>query len=474
MVRSTYSFGLAVLIMGQISLSAQTITRDEFLQQVRRGHPAIGKERLSADIERESQQGLLGREDWYLTSQAGFSHEQPAIAFSGPERTNTLSFSAGAERAVWSTGGRFSASFSTGAASILPTFGFSMPFYQNVAAVSYVHPLLKNSGGTLDRLSFDLKEYDVTAARVQADENIEAFLARSAQLFLTWVFLDEQEKIFAERLRLSQEERDRTLDKRRANLVDQADVIRAEDAVRSWKQQQVLVHSQWKAVQAQLAVLAGDERLYGMRPAFDLYAIPDLGPLDRVIERMRTRSRLLGLLDVRKRQLEHGRDGFEESLKPDLSVYAVLNTKRLHESIGTSFVMNKPDANIGVRFSIPLGNREARAQLAMTDVQLARMERERAEVALSLTSVLTNLHIRLDELRQVLALNQEQIESARQRTAEELKLYNQGRGNLTFVILGRDNEQNAQLTYAQNAFTYHSLRLEYAALLDEVYEGEVN
>jgi outer membrane protein TolC len=68
----------------------------------------------------------------------------------------------------------------------------------------------------------------------------------------------------------------------------------------------------------------------------------------------------------------------------------------------------------------------------------------------------------------VLKLNQEQIESARQKTEEELKLYNQGRGDLTFVIQSRDNEENAKLTYAQNSIFYHKLILQYHALLDEL------
>ena len=87
-----------------------------------------------------------------------------------------------------------------------------------------------------------------------------------------------------------------------------------------------------------------------------------------------------------------------------------------------------------------------------------------------MTSALTNLHIQIKELEEVLKLNQEQIESAKERTKEELKLYNQSRGDLTFVILSRDNEQNAKLTYAQNAMTYHKLIIEYRALMDQLYK----
>ena len=75
----------------------------------------------------------------------------------------------------------------------------------------------------------------------------------------------------------------------------------------------------------------------------------------------------------------------------------------------------------------------------------------------------------LKELEKVLKLNQEQIKSAKERTKEELKLYNRGRGELTFVILSRDNEKNAKLTYAFNALTYHKLIIEYRVLMDQLY-----
>jgi len=69
----------------------------------------------------------------------------------------------------------------------------------------------------------------------------------------------------------------------------------------------------------------------------------------------------------------------------------------------------------------------------------------------------------------ILELNQAQIESAQEKTKEELKLYNQGRGQLTFVIQSRDNEQNARLSYVDNAALYHLLKLQYQALLDKLY-----
>jgi hypothetical protein len=47
-------------------------------------------------------------------------------------------------------------------------------------------------------------------------------------------------------------------------------------------------------------------------------------------------------------------------------------------------------------------------------------------------------------------------------------LYNQGRGDLTFVIQSRDNVALSELEYAGNAATYHHLALQLEALSDRL------
>ncbi|GAJ20258.1 unnamed protein product, partial [marine sediment metagenome] len=131
--------------------------------------------------------------------------------------------------------------------------------------------------------------------------------------------------------------------------------------------------------------------------------------------------------------------------------------------------MDKPDLVVGLLYSFPLRNRTAKAQITKTDLQINQLKKQVDDLTLNLASVLTNLYIQIRELEKVLKLNQEQIESAKRKTEEELKLYNQGRGDLTFVIQSRDNEQNAKLTYAVNALTYHKLIIEYKALMDQLY-----
>ena len=455
------------------TLQAQTgtITEEQFLSGLIETHPIFDRERMTADISRRNSESLRGAEDWQVLSSLSFAHQEPTFAFAGPKRTNAIVVEGGLDRTFWKTGGRFSARYTSTWASLKidPIFGIPDSYYEHRIELSYVHPLLKNKRGLLDRLPFELKQYDIKYEEIQAYENLEQFLARAALDFQIWAFLAEQRNIVTERLRLSKEELERTTKKRQANLIDQADVIRAEDAVRIWEQNKVLVESQWHAVQAQLAVLTQDSSLYHLTPAFDLYALVTRGSLEESIARIEDSSRLVNLLRVRLNQIDKSRQGFVDITRPELSFVSIVNAKRANESLGTSLRLNKPDATIGIQFSYPLGNRSARANVKRNDIEAAQLKKAIDNVILSLVSDYTSLHIQIAELEEVLALNQKQIQSAKQRTAEELKLYDQGRGELTFVILSRDNEQNARLTYANNALTYHQLNLQASALLDNLY-----
>jgi hypothetical protein len=99
-----------------------------------------------------------------------------------------------------------------------------------------------------------------------------------------------------------------------------------------------------------------------------------------------------------------------------------------------------------------------------------QLQKQTEELTIDLSSALANLLTQATQLRTVLHVNEEQIESAQRKTAEELKLYNQGRGELTFVIQSRDSEQAAALTLAANALTYHKLMLQVRELTDQLHQ----
>jgi hypothetical protein len=210
-------------------IAAQTITQEEFLGKLRRTHPLFQKEELTIEIEKEDKNSYLGSRDWRLLSSVTLIHEKPAIVSMGAERTNALSVSGGVEKLFWKTGGRLSTSlsFSRVDLKVDPFYGIPDGYFQSQFDVTYVHPLMQNKGGLLDQLQYNLKQFDIDLSDVVAAENQEDFLAVYAAKFLDLALFLEQKKIVQQRLNINEELLNNTKENRKANLIDEVDVIRA-------------------------------------------------------------------------------------------------------------------------------------------------------------------------------------------------------------------------------------------------------
>ena len=483
-MKSSKSISLLIGLFSMSSLlDGQTITLDEFLDLIQLNHPFFAKEALSTEIESNGRDVYLGSEDWLITSSPYFARQNPLPpgAFS-PERVDQTSVGAAVQRVFWKTGGRLSFSWSSELTNqklddiVMP---FDPPvvisagpskYYQNNAYITYSQPLLQNYRGELDRLGYEISQYSVDMAEVQAIENQENFLLSMGLQFLDWVLLSEQKIIATERLHLAERQLEQAQKKREANLVDEVDILRSVDAVRIAEQGRVLIDAHWKGKQAELAVLSRTRELYTLSPEFSLYDPVDLPGLDEATTRLRKQSRLLRVVAIQQVQLERQQRGFDEMTKPQLYLNTQLALKSGNEKFGDATGFDKSDIGISLQFSYPLGNRSATMQVEKTALQIRQIKLAEEEVALSLESALQNLLIQIEEIEKVLDLNRKQMETAKLKTEEELERYNQGRSDLTFVIQSQDNEESAKMFYAQNAATYHGLDLRLKALLDELDE----
>jgi outer membrane protein TolC len=473
-MRPTQIFIYCLVITACLGMTgnAETISQDDFLNRLKQTYPLFEKEKLSIQSEQKRRESLLGGQDWNVRSSLFLIHDEPAISAAGPERTDALLISGGLEKAVWSTGGRLSASFSSTIANLKidPFLGVPDSYFENQLVVTYSLPLMRNHKGMLDRLQFELSKFDIDLSQVMAVENEEVFLFQAANKYLDWVLLVEQQKIVVERLHLSEAELKRAQDKREANLIDEVDVIRAENAVTNARQNLLVIKSKTGALQSELAVLLQDSSFIEMSPDYDIYEMPVLPSLTEAITSLKSDSRLLKALAIKIDQKRLLKSGFEEQSRKDLSVFASVGLGNAESSYGRSLVIDKPSAMIGLQYNFPVENRTAKANVSRTDIQIMQLEKQVEEIDLELSAAITNLLTQATELVSVLELDRKQIESARAKTQEELKIYNQGRGELTFVIQSRDSEQAAKLAYAANALTYHKLLLQLLELTDQLYE----
>jgi outer membrane protein TolC len=273
--------------------------------------------------------------------------------------------------------------------------------------------------------------------------------------------------IAEERLRVSKEQLEAVEKRRAANLVDEVDVVRSSAAVQDATLSLKRVESLFDAKRAELAVIAQNEEIYRLLPEFDIYRVDSLPRVETAVARIEN-QRIVSALKVRLEQIAHEKQGLEETGKPQLYLNLIGALQDGDASFERSLGLDKPELGIALEFRHPLGGRTARADVARADFESRQLRREIESVSLSLEAEMRRLLIRIGELVEIMALNREQIETARIKTREELKLYNQGRGELIFVIQSRDDEYLAQLVYALSASQYHQLVLTYRALADEL------
>lgn len=463
-------------------LEAQFITLPDLIESVQKTHPFFTKESLSSEIGIKTQQGYLGMQDWVIRSSPYYTYQEPANSGLGvPTKLHNASADITVEKILWNTGGRFSVSWTTSyndqtVADIvipMPTGDIVIPvgpskFYSNRAYLTYTQPLLQNLGGKLDRLDYELSAYTVEILKLHAQENQEEFILGLADLYLDWVLFTEQQRIARERLELSKEQLQQIKRKRAAYLVDNIDVLRAEDAVRIGEQSIVLIESQLEAKRAELAVFAQSERLYNDQPMFEIYKIDTLPGPDEAVMAIKENSKILQALRTRREQLTYLIDGYEETRRPQLFLSVGAGLQGGHEEFAESFELDKPDFLVALDFRYPLGNRRAKSDVSKSELEKRQLTEDIRNIELEFEAGVRNLLILIRKMEEVLMLSKEQIESAKARTQEEIRLYNQGRNLLAIVIQSRDNEEQAKLTYAQNAATYHKLILQYRALMDEL------
>ena len=466
---------ISLILFWMIScLAAEQLSHEVFLGMLIDSHPVFKKETLTTDIERQAQLVSTAFQDWRLSTSFSLYHEEQAINFSGPDKMNTINADVALERTFWSTGAKLQAGYESGFydLELPPIYDIPPHLYRNMVTATYTHPLLRNKNGFINKLDYNLKQFDIDYSKVVADERCEDFLCDASVIYLRWVFLDEQLIIMRERLRIGQEELVRTNRRYDARLIDKVDVFRAKNTVFQTQQHVVSLQSRWRAAQAELAELAGNPDIYNAEPAHDLYSTIQLEPPDQVNHLLQTGSRLIRPLLIRLDQFRIVRQGIAEENKSDLSLYAMAKLERVENKIIKAVGVNAPTVEVGLRLNIPLEKRTANAELEKNQLLIKQLEYSIADIQRQLKSALTALYVQVEHMQNLLQLNKEHIEATAEKTKQELKLYELGRGDLTFVLQSRDEEQAAKLVYAENAYHYQKLLLQYRALMDQLYGGK--
>lgn len=481
-----YIVAALCLLVPQSIVNAESITLESLREHVVANHPVFRSEDYRVEENHHDRDSNLGDQDWRIGAGANYFYHEPVSAISPyPERVNGVEVYAGASRKIWASGSMVSLELrnryfdqsiegfviDTPEGTRVVETGLSR-FYRNGINFSFVQPLLKNLGGSLDTLAYDLAEMEAKIAEIESKERKESFLLEISAKFLNWRQLEEQLEIFRSRLELAKAQVRRNKRKEQENLIDAVDTLRARDNQEVITQQLHELEGRRNAVRQSLATLVNNQALTRMNPKFSWHIGTSPKALTEAEQRVNENSRVLAAIALRTKQAQRLKDAEQEKGAQELNVVASLGLVDGSDRFSSSTDYDHLNSTIGLEYRYPLGATTAKELVAKLDSRINRLDQETEYLKRQLTAQLRSHSALLASLRQSLTVNKQQIAIAKRKSEEEYKLYQQGRGNFSFVLQSQDDVQNAKLRLASNSARYHILLLEYREILDVLYEPQ--
>ena len=446
---------ILILLTG---FNAQAISEREFIERLKATHPFFEQQALSSQIKQVEKRLTTANEDWIISINGNYKNENASdISSSTYNKLNTTSADVSATRKIANSGSDI-------------TFKHvwtdkdkdGVDIARNKFSLDYTYPLLRNRDGVNDQLDGDVAQIAIEKNTLERLEQEEDFILKKLKRFVDLAYAQEQQLINERRLALAGQELNLVKQKFAASVVDKVDVLLQEDAYQRAQQQLLQAQQDLILLRHEIAItlalnfdqVVANTDLYKIYSAKEVWLLAD------------TRALKITALDQKtlKRQLF----SFKNESQAKLDLNLGLASEGENSSYSNSLENQSATWNVGLDWSYPLGGVKSSNNVKKAEIKLARLAQYKREQLLELNVQATILKEKIKLLMQMLKSNKKQISIAKARTVEERGRYANGSGQASFVISAQNNEQNAQLGYAQVATNYQKAVLDFKATIDQL------
>ena len=446
---------ILILLTG---FNAQAISEREFIERLKATHPFFEQQALSSQIKQVEKRLTTANEDWVISINGNYKNENASdISSSTYNKLNTTSADVSATRKIANSGSDI-------------TFKHvwtdkdkdGVDIARNKFSLDYTYPLLRNRDGVNDQLDGDVAQIAIEKNTLERLEQEENFILKKLKRFVDLAYAQEQQLINERRLALAGQELNLVKQKFAASVVDKVDVLLQEDAYQRAQQQLLQAQQDLILLRHEIAItlalnfdqVVANTDLYKIYSAKEVWLLAD------------TRALKITALDQKtlKRQLF----SFKNESQAKLDLNLGLASEGENSSYSNSLENQSATWNVGLDWSYPLGGVKSSNNVKKAEIKLARLAQYKREQLLELNVQATILKEKIKLLMQMLKSNKKQISIAKARTVEERGRYANGSGQASFVISAQNNEQNAQLGYAQVATNYQKAVLDFKATIDQL------
>jgi outer membrane protein TolC len=445
---------IAALLTG---LNVQAISEREFVEQLKSTHPFFEQQALSSQIKQVEKYLTNANEDWIVAIDSNYKNENASdVSSSTYNKLNTTSVDVSATRKLADSGSdiTFKHTWKDKSKDVDTT--------RNKFSLDYTYPLLRNRYGVNDQLDGDVAQIAIDKNILDRLEQEENFILKKLKRFVDLAYAQEQQLINERRLVLAGQELNLVKQKFAASVVDKVDVLLQEDAYQRAQQQLLQAQQDLILLRHEVAITLAlnFDQVVANIDLYKIYAAKEV--------RLLTDTRVLKITALDQKTLKRQLFSFKNESEAKLDLNLGLASEGENSSYSNSLENQSATWNVGLGWSYPLGGIKSSNNVKKAEIKLARLAQYKREQLLDINVQATILKEKIKLLMQMLKSNKKQISIAKARTVEERGRYANGSGQASFVISAQNNEQNAQLGYAQVATNYQKAVLDFKATIDQL------
>ena len=439
------------------------MTQSAFIELYKSSHPSFKSQELESEIKQLNFEYAKGVEDWDLKISTKYQ-DIDNTGFTGvtteDSEINTLELSA--SRKFVDSGVDI-----TLANTIIDKTLDSSDRGNVKTSLDISLPLMKNKFGLNDRLNIDLAKIEIEKHLLDKFEKSEKSIATALKTFIDLAFYEEQLKINQERFNLAKSEHELSTKKYKASVIDKADMLLQDVTLQNSKKQLIKSEQELAIIKEEIALLINMEGSLVSSTNFDLYKISNID-LSNIKSYLVINSRELNSINLEKKLNERKISSYENKTLPNLDLDIGITSEGQEDNISNANSNQKTSWDVGLTYSLPIGQTQEKSELLKARKMIKQSELKYDESLIDLMTLGRKYSQQVDSLKEIINIEKKQILIANERSREQRDNYNNGNGEMEFVISAQDSVQTARLNLAESATRYQKLVIDIKALLDQL------
>jgi len=448
-------------------LTAENITLNDFIERVIEKNPQLKVYTLAEEASKARTEGIIAQDKWlysikpfanYFGETAASQYKSDSSTIYGTDFTfsTPLGLSGGESGITASTSAEFHNPISMEQQEEL---------YRQGVSAFYRQSLLRNRGMKEQKLLYEASGRDLEIAYLGNTELVEKILLEFSLDFVEWVYLDEVTALLRERVAFSGDLLKQVELRFKNNLVDEIDVLRSRESLLNSRQALSQAEYQLERLRNSL-----EDRLdlgldSSSKPVFDFYAIdPEIE--NKITGESLLSTRAFNIIELEKEKLALLRRRLSYLKDPALDLNVSIGASSKEITWPDSLSGMTPTASVSLAFSGALNKKTVDLQIEENSLLEEKNSADRENLLFRLDSLRNSLVTQLNQDRNYIINQNELAAIAKQKTEEERKYYNQGRGQLIYITQSLDNETLQQIKILEKLFSYHKTRFQAMELTD--------